>query len=59
MVGAANTRYGTCTDFNSFLTNFHNNYVQVVNDNIGDSSQDSGNTAKLAGRYNSQTKTPV
>ena len=59
MVPDANTRYGTCTDFNNYLTNFYNNYVKVVNDNIGDSTQDSADTAKLAGRYNSQTKTPV
>ena len=59
MVPDANTRYGTCSNFNTFLTNFYNNYVKVVNDNIGDSGQDSGNTAKLAGRYNSNTKTPV
>ena len=59
MVTDANTRYGTCTLFNDYLTNFHANYVKVVNDNIGDSAQDSGNTAKLAGRYNANAKTPV
>lgn len=59
MVSDANTRYGTCTDFNNYLSNFLTNYVTLVNDNIGDSAQDSGNTAKLAGRYNSNAKTPV
>ena len=59
MTTDANTRYGTCSPFNDFLTNFHNNYVKIANDNIGNAAQDSADNTKLAGRYNSKTKTPV
>lgn len=60
LVADANTRYGgTCTPFNNYLTNFYTNYVKEVVDKIGNSGQDSADNTKLAGRYNSATKTPV
>lgn len=55
----ANTRYGSCTQFNSFLNNFHNNYVKLVVDNIGNSVDDAANNAKLAGRFVLNAKTPI
>lgn len=60
LVSDANTRYGAaCTPFNNYLTNFYTNYVKEVVDKIGNSDQDSADNTKLAGRYNSATKTPV
>ena len=56
----ADTRYGSaCTPFNHYLTNFANNYVSVVNNQIGNSAQDSTNSSKLAGRYQINIATPV
>ena len=56
----ANTRYGSaCNPFNSYLINFGNNYVKVVNDGIGNAAQDSADSTKLAGRYQIKTYTPV
>ena len=60
LVTDTNSRYGsTCTPFNDYLTNFHTNYVKEVNDKIGDTSQDSSDTNKLAGRFITSAKTPV
>ena len=59
LITDANTRYNLpCTTFNNFLTNFANNYVQIVNDKIGNSAQDTANSSKLAGRFQINTKAP-
>jgi hypothetical protein len=55
----ANTRYGTCAPFDSYLTNFYTNYVKVVVDNIGNSVDDAADTTKLAGRFVTNAQTPV
>jgi hypothetical protein len=56
----ANARYGSaCNPFNDYLINFATNYVLVVNDKIGNSAQDSTNTNTLAGRYQTNTYTPI
>jgi hypothetical protein len=49
----ANSRYGTCNNFNNYLTNFLTNYVVPVSTKIGNSVQDSADSTKLAGRFNS------
>jgi hypothetical protein len=54
-----NTRYGTCTPFNNYLTNYYNNYVKPVVDNIGNTVSDSANNAKLAGRFSINVNTPL
>lgn len=59
IVTDANTRYGTCTQFNSFLVNYFTNYVQTVVDNIGNTADDSSDTTKLAGRFGINAKTPI
>jgi hypothetical protein len=45
-----------CTPLNNFFTNFLNNYVGVINLNIGNTAQDSADNTKLAGRYNANAK---
>jgi len=60
LLADANTRYGSaCTPFNDYLTNYGNNYVKVVNDQIGNTLQDAADSTKLAGRYKIKTFTPV
>lgn len=55
----ANTRYGTCADFNSYLTNYYNNYVKPVIDSIGNTVDDSADLTKLAGRFATKGKAPI
>lgn len=59
IVSHANTRYTTCPSFNTYLTNYLSNYVQIVNDKIGNNAVDNSDNTKLAGRFVSKTKTPV
>ena len=59
LVSNANTRYGTCANFNSFLTNYYTNYVKPVVDAIGNTVDDATNTSRLAGRFSTNAKTPV
>ncbi len=60
LITDANTRYVLpCTPFNSFLDSFANNYVKVVNDKIGNSAQDGGDSNKLAGRFQIKTNAPT
>lgn len=59
LVGDAITRYGTCTNFNSFLNNYYTNYVKPVVDAIGNTVDDATNTSRLAGRFSTNAKTPV
>jgi len=59
LVTDANTRYGTCAPFNTFVTNFGNNYVKVVNDKVGNSAQDAADNTKLAGRFQTKTNSPL
>jgi hypothetical protein len=55
----ADTRYGNCPGFNSYLNNFYTNYVKQVVDNIGNTVDDAANNAKLAGRFVMKAKTPI
>lgn len=55
----ADSRYGTCAPFDSYLNNFYNNYVKLVVDNIGNTVDDSANNAKLAGKFIIKAKTPI
>jgi hypothetical protein len=55
----ANTRYGSCPQFNSFLTNYFNNYVKMVVDGIGNTADFPSDTTKLAGRFVTNAKTPI
>ncbi len=55
----ADSRYGNCAPFNTFLTNYFTNYVQVVVDSIGNTVDDGTDTSKLAGRFKVNAKTPI
>jgi hypothetical protein len=59
LVSDADSRYGVCTSFDTYLDNFHNNYVKKVVDNIGNSVDDATDVAKLAGRFVTKAKTPI
>ncbi len=59
LISDADVRYGTCAPFDTYLNNFHNNYVKKVVDNIGNSADDSADVNKLAGRFATNAKTPI
>jgi hypothetical protein len=55
----ANARYGSCLQFDNFLSNFYNNYVKLVVDNIGNTADDAAINTKLAGRFVINAQTPI
>lgn len=59
LIAHSNVRYGVCLKFTTYLTNFHNNYVKKIVDNIGNTIDDASNPAKLAGRFIIKAKTPI
>ena len=56
-----NSRYGTtCTAFNDHMKSFYTRYVTVVDDAIGNTGDDHGDTTKVTGRFmDSRNKTDV
>ena len=59
LVSDTDLRYGTCGDFDTYLDNFHTNYVKKVVDNIGNSVDDAADITKLAGRFVTNAQTPI
>ena len=59
LVADSTTRYGSCAPFQNFLTNFYNNYVNLVVQNVGNTVDDVADSLKVAGRLVVKAKTPL